>query len=87
METEIYHEIDPEVNSLTLWTKKKKKKNKIKGEGSTMWGWRPCEYRRKIWASVLNGSEAQMEITTLKKFVAHQRNMFASFASLFRSFM
>ena len=26
METEIYHEIDPAVNSLTLWTKKKKKK-------------------------------------------------------------
>ena len=28
-----------------------------------------------------------MEITKLKKFVAHQRNIFASFASLFRSFM
>ena len=28
-----------------------------------------------------------MEITKLKTFVAHQRNIFASFASLFRSFM
>ena len=40
-----------------------KEKKKIKIEGNTMWGWRPCEYRRKIWASVHNGSEAQMEIT------------------------
>ena len=54
---------------------------KIKIEGSIMWGW------RKIWATVHNGTEAQMEITKLKKFVAHQRNIFASFASLFRSFM
>ena len=30
METEIYHEIDPAVNSLTLWTKKKKKKKENK---------------------------------------------------------
>ena len=54
---------------------------KIKIEGSIMWGW------RKIWATVHNGTEAQMEITKLKKFVAHQRNIFASFALLFRSFM
>ena len=60
---------------------------KIKIEGSAMWGWRPFEYRRKIWATVNNGTEAQIEITKLKKFVAHQRNIFASFASLFRSFM
>ena len=60
---------------------------KIKIEGSAMWGWRPFEYMRKIWATVNNGTEAQIEITKLKKFVAHQRNIFASFASLFRSFM
>ena len=34
---------------------------KIKIEGSIMWGW------RKIWATVHNGTEAQMEITKLKK--------------------
>ena len=87
------HIVDGNRNIPRNWSSSKlfnfmnEEEEKIKIEGSTMWGWRPFEYRRKIWATGHNGTEAQMEITKLKTFVAHQRNIFASFASLFRSFM